>query len=238
MTDRKPANNRVLANIPTREQERLRAQLEPVTLKFGEILYQPGDSSRFVYFPIDSMIALLSTVDKRRALGVGLVGNEGMVGLTSILELGVPGMRALVQGGGSALRIASAAFRIEFGRNPALQQALFRYTYALMAQIAQTAACNRFHPAAARLACWLLMTRDRVESDEFSLTHEFLAQMLGVRREGVTQAASALRKSRLIAYYRGRIQIVDARGLLAKSCPCYQIVKAVFERVHTPAART
>jgi CRP-like cAMP-binding protein len=135
-----------------------------------------------------------------------------------------------VQGGGNALRMASAPFRIEFDRNRPLQEALFRYTYALMAQISQTAACNRFHEAEPRLCRWLLMTRDRVGADEFPLTQEFLAHMLGLRREGVTEAASALKRRNLISYTRGKIQILDVRGLKKSSCSCYQMVKAVFDR--------
>jgi CRP-like cAMP-binding protein len=232
MTEQKPPSNLVLASIPTKQYERLRSQLEPVTLKFGQVLYQPGRTIKYVYFPTDCLISLLTAVDKRRTLEVGMVGNEGMAGMPFILGMGVSGVRALVQGAGSALRIAAVPFRVEFARNPALQQALFRYTYALMAQISQTAACNRFHAAEARLARWLLMTRDRVNSDEFPLTHEFLAHMLGVRREGVTEAASALRQRKLIDYSRGKIQILDATRLMAASCSCYQIVKAVFERAH------
>jgi CRP-like cAMP-binding protein len=149
-------------------------------------------------------------------------------------------VRALVQGGGDALRIASAPFQVEFSRNPALQRSLYRYTYALMAQISQTAACNRFHSAQARLARWLLMTRDRVNSDEFPLTHEFLAHMLGVRREGVTEAASALKRRKLVNYSRGEIHILDARRLAAASCSCYRTVKEVFARTQErrPARRS
>jgi len=161
-----------------------------------------------------------------------MVGNEGMAGMPFILGMGVSGVRALVQGGGNAFRIASAPFQVEFGRNRALQQALYRYTYALMAQISQTAACNRFHSAQARLARWLLMTRERVDSDDFPLTHEFLAHMLGVRREGVSEAASVLRRRKVIDYSRGEIHILDAPRLMAASCSCYQVVKAVFERSH------
>jgi CRP-like cAMP-binding protein len=230
MTDRNPSFNRVLASLPARDFERLRPQLEPVTLRFGQVLYQPGARIKHVYFPLDCLISLLTAVDKRRTLEVGMVGNEGMAGMPFILGMGVSGVRALVQGGGSALRIASAPFRVEFSKNPALQQGLYRYTYALMAQISQTAACNRFHSAEARLARWLLMTRDRVTSDEFPLTHEFLAHMLGVRREGVTEAASALRRRKLIDYSRGKIRILNARRLVNASCSCYSIVKAVFER--------
>ena len=189
--------------------KRLQAHLEPVALKFGEVLYEPGKPIQHVYFPVDCLISLLTAVDKRRSLEVGMVGNEGMAGMPFILGMGISSVRAIVQGEGSALRMASAPFRIEFDRNRPLQEALFRYTYALMAQISQTAACNRFHEAEARLSRWLLMTRDRVQSDEFRLTHEFLAHMLGLRREGVTEAASALKRRKLISYTRGKIQILD-----------------------------
>lgn len=230
------AANQVLASIATSQRERLHSQLEPVTLKFGQVLYQPGGTIRHVYFPINCLISLLTAVDKRRTLEVGMVGREGMAGMPFILGMGVSGVRALVQGGGTALRIASAPFRIEFAQNPSLQQALYRYTYALMAQISQTAACNRFHSSDARLARWLLMTRDRVGSDEFPLTHEFLAHMLGIRREGVTEAASALRERKLIDYSRGKMRILKPTRLLAASCSCYRIVRAVFDRVHMTRA--
>jgi CRP-like cAMP-binding protein len=166
-------SNRVLASIPSRDYRRLQEQLELVTLKFGQVLYEPGKEIRHVYFPIDCLISLLTAVDKRRTLEVGMVGNEGMAGMPFILGIGISGVRAIVQGGGDALRMAAAPFRIEFDRNRPLQEALFRYTYALMAQVSQTAACNRFHESEQRLSRWLLMTRDRVGADEFLLTHEF-----------------------------------------------------------------
>jgi CRP-like cAMP-binding protein len=229
VTGGKSTGNRVLARIPSKDYGRL-DQLEPVSLKFGQILYEAGAKIHHVYFPVDCLISLLTAVDKRRTLEVGMVGNEGMTGMPFILGMGVSGVRALVQGGGAALRMPAAPFRIEFDRNQPLRQVLFRYMYALMAQISQTAACNRFHEAEARLARWLLMTRERVESDKFPLTHEFLAHMLGVRRVGVTEAASALKRRGLIDYRRGTIQILDAKGLKASSCSCYQIVKAVYQR--------
>jgi CRP-like cAMP-binding protein len=222
--------NRVLASIPARDYKRLQAQLEPIELKFGQVLYEPGKSIRHVYFPIDCLISLLTAVDKRRTLEVGMVGNEGMAGTPFILGVGVSGVRAIVQGGGSALRMGSVPFRIEFDRNRSLQDALYRYTYALMAQVSQTAACNRFHEAEPRLSRWLLMTRERVGSDEFPLTHAFLAHMLGLRREGITEAASALKRRKLISYARGKIQILDVMGLKKSSCSCYQMVKTVFDR--------
>ena len=225
-----PLGNRVLAGISSKDYGSL-DQLEPVQLRFGQILYEAGGRIRHVYFPIDCLVSLLTAVDKRRTLEVGMVGNEGMTGMPFILGMGVSGVRALVQGGGRALRMPAAAFRIEFDRNQPLRQALFRYTYALMAQISQTAACNRFHEAEARLARWLLMTRERVGSDEFRLTHEFLAHMLGLRREGVTEAATALKQRGLIDYRRGKIQILDARGLKASACSCYQVIRTVYERI-------
>jgi len=230
MADRTLVLNRVLASIPPRESKRLKAHLEPTELKFGQVLYEPGKPIRHVYFPLDCLISLLTAVDKRRTLEVGMVGSEGMAGMPFILGMGVSGVRAIVQGGGTALRMASAPFRLEFKRNLPLQEALYRYTYALMAQISQTAACNRFHDAEQRLSRWLLMTRDRVRSDEFLLTHEFLAHMLGLRREGVSEAANSLKQRRLISYARGNIKILDVRRLKAASCSCYQIVKTVFDR--------
>lgn len=230
MADRTPVSNRVLASIPPSESRRLKAHLEPTELKFGQVLYEPGKPIRHVYFPIDCLISLLTAVDKRRTLEVGMVGSEGMAGMPFILGMGVSGVRAIVQGGGTALRMASAPFRVEFKRNLPLQEALYRYTYALMAQISQTAACNRFHDAEQRLSRWLLMTRDRVRSDGFLLTHEFLAHMLGLRREGISEAANALKQRQLIDYARGKIQILDVRGLKASSCSCYRIVKTVFDR--------
>jgi CRP-like cAMP-binding protein len=229
--DPKNLRNRILASLPREELRRLHGALEPVSLRFGQVLYEPGKAIQHVYFPINCLISLLTTVDKRRSLEVGMVGNEGMAGMPFILGMGVSGVRAIVQGGGDALRMAAAPFRSEFERNPALQESLYRYMYALMTQISQTAACNRFHEAEPRLARWLLMTRDRVMADEFPLTHEFLAHMLGMRREGVTEAASVFKRSRLIKYQRGKIQILDVKGLKAASCSCYQIVQNAFKRV-------
>jgi CRP-like cAMP-binding protein len=225
-----PAANRILASVPAREYQRFSGQLQPVYLKFGQVLYEPGKAIRYVYFPLNCLISLLTAVDKRRTLEVGMVGSEGMAGMPFILGIGVSGVRALVQGAGDALRMSATVFRVEFERTSALQQALYRYTYALMAQISQTAACNRFHDAEARLARWLLMTADRVGADEFLITHEFLAHMLGLRRVGITEAASTLKRHHLIDYQRGHLRILDKKGLKRASCSCYQIVKTVFER--------
>jgi CRP-like cAMP-binding protein len=235
---RAPAlENAILAGLSPSGSTRLQSRLKPVSLTFGQVLYEPGNTIRHVYFPTNCLISLLTSVDKRRSLEVGMVGNEGMAGMPFILGMGVSGVRAIVQGGGGALQMAAGAFRVEFERNRALQEALYRYMYALMAQISQTAACNRFHEAEPRLARWLLMTRDRVMSDDFPLTHEFLAHMLGMRREGVTEAASALKRRKLIDYRRGEIQILDLKGLKAASCTCYQIVQTAFAQVQGGTVR-
>ena len=217
--------NRVLAALSRRAYGQMKSGLVPVELVYGKVLYEPNGSIDYVYFPLDSLVSLLTAVDKHRTLEVGMVGNEGMVGMPMALGIGVSAVRALVQGSGTALRMSAARFRIEFGKNVPFQQALFRYTHLLMAQISQTAACNRFHKTDARLARWLLMTADRLHSAEFHLTQEFLAHMLGIRRVGVTKAARDLELRRLIAYSRGHIQILDRKRLEATACICYRIVR-------------
>jgi CRP-like cAMP-binding protein len=199
--------------------------LEPVKLEYGQVLYEPTGLIRHVYFPIDCLVSLLTAVDNGRVLEVGMVGNEGMVGMPMVLGIGESAVRALVQGGGTAMRMPASRFRLEFNKNIPLQRALFRYTHLLMAQVSQTAACNRFHEAEGRLARWLLMTADRLHTDEFLLTHEFLAHMLGVRRVGVTKAAEGLRRNKLIVYSRGHITILDRKNLEKTACVCYRIVK-------------
>jgi CRP-like cAMP-binding protein len=170
---------------------------------------------------------LLTLVEGHRALEVGLVGCEGMVGIPLALGINVSPVRALVQGTGTAMRMSATRFRKEFHNSVPLQRALYRFTHVLMAQVTQTAACNRFHFIEARLARWLLMTRDRVLSNQFRLTQEFLSHMLGVRRVGVTKAAGALQQRKLINYSRGNISILDRKGLEAAACRCYQIVKSL-----------
>lgn len=217
--------NCLLAALPAKEYERLLDGLEPVRLTYGEVLNEPGEQIRYAYFPCDCLVSLLTVVEGRRALEVGLVGREGMVGSRLALGFAASSVRSLVQGTGTALRIESARFLREFHRGPELQRALLRFTDALMLQVTQNAACNRFHVVEARLARWLLMTRERVSSLEFYLTHEFLADMLGVRRVGVTVAASALQRRQLIHYRRGAIKILDLQGLEASACSCYQQVR-------------
>ena len=221
--------NSLLAALPRQSYLRLLPGLAPVELVFGEVLYEAGDPIRDVYFPSQSLVSLLTLVEGHLALEVGLVGREGMVGIPLALGVDVSPVRALVQGGGPALKMNGARFRSELDASPPLQRELHRYVHAMMAQISQTAGCNRFHVVEARLARWLLMTRDRVGSGQFRMTHEFLSHMLGVRRVGVTEAACALQRQKLIAYSRGNITILDDHGLEAACCSCYQVVKDMHE---------
>jgi CRP-like cAMP-binding protein len=221
--------NSLLAAVPRKAYLRLLDVLEPVTLTFGDVLYEPGEKIRHVYFPGASLVSLLTLADGHLALEVGLIGREGMVGIPLVLGHDESSVRALVQGTGTALRMSSASFRDEFRLCLPLQRELYRYVHALMAQISQTAACNRFHVVEMRFARWLLMTHDRVKSDQFRMTHEFLGHMLGVRRVGVTKAAQALQKRKLIRYSRGDITVLDRAGLEAAACECYEVVKDMHD---------
>ncbi|MEO8304900.1 MAG: Crp/Fnr family transcriptional regulator [Betaproteobacteria bacterium] len=213
--------NILLAALPRATYLKLLPGLTPVTLKFGDVLYELGAPMREVYFPGACLVSLLTKSDGHLALEVGMVGREGIVGTPLALGVDHSPIRALVQGGGPALQMDRARFLSALKRTPLLQRAIFGYIQALMGQITQTAVCNRFHVVDGRLARWLLMTRDRVGSGEFRMTHDFLASMLGVRREGVTEAASDFQRRDLIEYSRGKIRIRDHRGLEAASCTCY-----------------
>src|SRR5258707_4798976 len=203
--------NSMLAALPRKQYQSLLSGLESVALTFGEVLYEPGERIRFVYFPGDSLVSLLTLVDAQSALEVGMVGREGMVGVPLSLGADISPVRALVQGAGAAMRMKAARFSREIRKSPRLQQEVNRYTGVLMAQITQTAACNRFHVVEARLARWLLMTRDRLRSDEFPLTHEFLGHMLGGRRVGVTKAPLAPQGRKPSHYSPGVSQRPDTR---------------------------
>jgi CRP-like cAMP-binding protein len=207
------------------------AHCTPVELAFEEVLYEKGDRIRHVYFPIASFVSLISAVDRDSNLEVGLVGAEGMLGSSLLLGVEVASLRGLVQGAGPCLRMDANQFLRELKRSPPMRDRLNLYLYVLMTQLTQMAACARYHLVEARLARWLLMTRDRAQSNEFRLTQEFLAYMLGVRRAGITRAASALQRRKLIRYSRGEMRILDARGLEGVSCACYANALRLYAQV-------
>jgi CRP-like cAMP-binding protein len=217
--------NRLLAALPKKDFEALNRHLEEVPLVFEEILYQPRVLISDVYFPNSGIVSLLAAANERSTLEVGLVGKEGLLGLAVFMGVNTSQNRAVVQGVGSAMKMKATAFRKECSNGGALPRLLQRYSHSLFTQITQSAVCNQFHSVDARLARWLLMTHDRMGDDEFALTQEFLSNMLGVRREGVSRAAGDLQKRRLIRYSRGNVRILDRPGLEATSCGCYEIIK-------------
>jgi CRP-like cAMP-binding protein len=214
--------NQLLARLAPRLRRPLLEHFESVELRSEQVLWMPGERMRYVFFPTQGFVSLIVPLDGHAGLEVGLVGDEGMVGISSLLGIAVSPMHALVQGAGTALRMEAAPFINEIKRSPPLQQILNRYLHVTLTQLAQNAACTRFHLVEARLARWLLMTRDRAHSEEFAITHEFLSHMLGVRRAGVTRAAGSLRKRKLIHYNRGVLTIVDRQGLEQAACSCYK----------------
>jgi len=207
---------------------------EQVELTLGTALCHQKEKIRHVYFPTDSFISLVTSAGDS-ALEVGLVGNEGMLGMALVLGVDESPLEGLVQGAGRAWRMETRALMRELKRSPALRRELNRYVYVTLTQFAQSAACTRYHLVEARLAHWLLMTRDRAHADHFAVTHAFMAYMLGVRRAGVTRAAKSLQWRHLIAYRRGKVRVLDRRGLEAASCSCYRAGKDAYKRVMTAA---
>lgn len=226
---RGPLANSLLAALPSAEYRHLVAGLESVTLKLGEVLHEPAAPIRYVYFPIGCVVCLLTAVADHRAVTVGLVGYEGMVGISLALGTGAAAacsVRAVVAASGAALRMEAARFQQAFLHCSSLQQELSRYTYAMLTRARQTIACNCFHLSDARLARWLLMASDRAQSQELALTQSFLAHMLGLRRVTVTEIAGRLWRRKVISYGRGWIRILDRPGLEAVSCRCYSKIEA------------
>ena len=226
-----PVVNRLLGSLPVKERNRFLNNCELVELTFGSVLCEPNEPLHSIYFPLRGFISLVTTLSGHPPLEMGLVGNEGMLGVTLTLGVSIVPTRGVVQGAGSALRMPAAQFRRELQESPALMQILNRYAYVSMSQLSRTAACTHFHEIEPRLARWLLMTHDRAHADHFHLTHQFLADMLGVRRSGVTIAAGALQLRKLIHYTRGEISILDRSGLEAASCECYRAQTEDYEQL-------
>ena len=219
-----PVSNRLIENLPRKSRDKFLALCEPVDLEFGAILCEPDKPFRHVYFPCTGYISLVAPATGHQPLEMGLIGDEGMLGVTLVLGINAVPLRAVVQGSGTALRMAAAPFQREISASATLRRTLNYYLYVLMAQLAQTTVCTRFHEIEPRLVRWLLMTHDRAHADHFHLTHQFLADMLGVQRSAVTIAAGALQKRKLIHYSRGEISILSRSGLEAASCECYAAV--------------
>jgi CRP-like cAMP-binding protein len=225
------AQNHLIERLPRKERAALLAAGESVQLVLGKVLCEPGKPTRHVYFPVDAFISMVAPIDGKPALEVGMVGREGMLGAQLALGVATVPLHAVVQGQGAAWRIASAAFRTELARSPVLRRLLDRYLYVLMAQLAGSAACLRFHEIGPRLARWLLMSQDRAHAERFHVTHEFLAYMLGVRRVGITAAASAMQRNGLIEYHRGEMLIKNRAGLEATACACYDNDQRAYDDV-------
>ena len=225
------ADNRLLAKLSRKNHQRLVAACDEVNLCIGDILWEPRQRIGHAYFPLDCFISQLVPIDARDNLELSLVGNEGMLGTPLILGVTSSSMQALVQGSGTALRVNTNSFRRILERFPAFRQQMNRYVYVSQAQLGLTAACIRFHSLDLRLARLLLMTHDRSGLGSFRLTHKLLAQMLGVRRVGVTNAAGLLQKQRLLSYRRGEITILNRAGLEKASCSCYKASKYLYESV-------
>ena len=221
-------DNLLLASLPAADCRRLCKEAERIELIGADTLASAGERILYVYFPLDALISLITPIDRRAQLEVALIGNEGMLGVSLALGVNIAPLRALVQGAGLAWRVDAATFVRELERSEMLRHSVNRYLHVLVCQLAQTSACTRFHFVDARLARWLLMARDRSRSSKLHVTHEFLARVLGVRRVGVTRAASEMRRSELIRYSRGHLEILDVRRLEAVACECYANGKAAY----------
>ena len=226
-----PHQNHLLAALPASDYQRLASHLELVPMKLGEVLYESGVQLRYVYFPTTSILSLLYVMEDGASAEIAIVGNEGILGISLFMGGETTPSRAVVQSAGHAFRLKAALLKNEFGRFGATMHLLLRYTQALITQMAQTAVCNRHHSVDQQLCRWLLLSLDRLQTNELSMTQELIANMLGVRREGVTEAAGKLQGAGLISYQRGRITVLDRPGLEARSCECYQVVKTEFDRL-------
>jgi CRP-like cAMP-binding protein len=229
------AANALIASLPRSDRDYVARSCEPYDLKLGDTICKAGDAIKHVYFPTASYISLITPAVAAESIEVGMVGDEGMFGITLLLDVPASPLLGLVQGAGSALRMSASRFKLAVNESAPFRRTLNRYLYVLTSQLAQTAACNRYHLLDTRLARWLLMTQDRAHSDTYRLTHEFLAYMLGVRRTGVTEAAGRLQAKRLIRYRRGELTVLDRSGLEAAACPCYvEFTKTYLQHLQKP----
>ena len=226
-----PQANRLLSLLPAKDYKRLRPHLEPISLEYRQSLYRAHKPVGFVYFIETGVGSLVNTMANGQAAEVGTIGNEGVVGLPLVLEDSTAPTSVYVQVPGAGLRMKAALFNREMARSASLRTVMLHYTHAFFNQVAQSAACNQFHSLEQRCCRWLLMTRDRMQADEFLLTQEFLAMMLGVQRTGVSAAAGALQRAGLIRYKRGDVTILDRHGLEERSCECYRVSKLEFDRL-------
>jgi CRP-like cAMP-binding protein len=226
-----PKTHDLLAALPTEEFERLRPLLEPVEMGLGEVLYESGKRQAHVYFPTDSIVSLVYVMENGASAEVAIAGHDGLVGVSLFMGGDTTPSRALVQSAGSAFRIQGSLLRREFDRSVMLRQLLLRYTQALLTQMSQTAVCNRHHTVDQQLCRWLLMSIDRLPSNKLVMTQELIANMLGVRREGVTEAAGKLQNAGVILYHRGRIEVIDRLKLERMVCECYEVVRQEYARL-------
>ncbi len=226
-----PRENHLLAALPSEDYERIFANLERIPLPLGESLYESGIQMSYVYFPINSIVSLLYVMEDGSSAEIAVVGNEGIVGVSLFMGGESTPSRAVVQSAGHAYRLRGPLLKHEFYRAGPMQRLLLRYTQALLTQMAQTAVCNRHHTLDQQFCRWLLLSFDRLNSDELVMTQELIAGMLGVRREGVTEAAGNVQKAGLIKYSRGHITILDRAGLEKRACECYAVVKKEFDRL-------
>jgi CRP-like cAMP-binding protein len=232
-----PTQNHLLAALPEEDFERLAPQLERIDLKLGQVLYESGRPFYYVYFPATAIVSMLYVLEDGSSAEIGIVGNEGIVGISLFMGGNTTPSRAVVQSAGVAYRLKGLTMNIEFRRNGPLMYLLLRYTQALITQMTQTAVCNRHHTIDQQLCRWLLLSLDRLSSNSLIMTQDLIANMLGVRREGVTEAAGKLQRAGYIRYSRGHITVLDRAGLENNSCECYGVVRREFDRLLSDVPR-
>ncbi len=230
-TLRDPKANRLLAALPDAEWQRWLPSLESIELPLGKVIYEAGITLTHVYFPTTAIVSLLYVLEDGASAEIAVVGNEGLVGISLFMGGGSTPSRAVVQSAGQGFRLKAGLMKVEFERGGPVMHLLLRYTQALITQMAQTAVCNRHHSIDQQLCRWLLLSMDRLQGDELVMTQELISNMLGVRREGVTEAALKLQKVGLISYERGHITVLDRPGLEKRTCECYAVVKTEYDRL-------